>query len=517
MRSVFAIGAAIAVAAVLAPPAPVWAEPIQDALETLRPSSNRIIGGTAARSGAWPWQVRLFIPGAGDSGFMCGGALIGQRLVLTAAHCFNEHNRSRPVLVFEQRRTDGGKGQAADIEGKAVHRVAAPIVHRQYNDDTHENDIALLRLDEPARSQPVPVLLRPDGGVENPPAQAVVTGWGWMRFVKQKTGAYVDPVTAFSVRPEEVDPARLMEVELPLVPTDQCRASYANKVDGVIDGRNLCAGFPEGGKDSCKGDSGGPMVVRDSRGRWVQTGVVSWGKDCALKGFPGVYTRVSAFAGWIRENAGRDFVVLPDTSPPGGAPPPGAIGPAAPDSEFDNAAGLAIDFDKGDVVRVGDEVSYRVSAHKSGYLAIFDAGPDNTLTMIFPNAGSLGSPTGAAPEAALLRADRPRLIPDPRNPYEGFKIQIVEPRGKGHIVAVLSDEPIRSLGIPDGPKSFATVAEAAEAIRRLRNELTRGLAPVGPVADAESPKDAVPPQVAERPKDADRPKWSVAIREYAVR
>jgi hypothetical protein len=109
------------------------------------------------------------------------------------------------------------------------------------------------------------------------------------------------------------------------------------------------------------------------------------------------------------------------------------------------------------------------------------------------------------------------LIPDPRNPYEGFKIQIVEPRGKGHIVAVLSDEPIRSLGIPDGPKSFATVAEAAEAIRRLRNELTRGLAPVGPVADAESPKDAVPPQVAERPKDADRPKWSVAIREYAVR
>ena len=510
MRSLFATSATIAVATVLAQPAPVSAESIHDALETLRPSSNRIVSGTAAKPGAWPWQVRLFIPGPGDGarGFMCGGALIGQRLVLTAAHCFNEFNRSRPIIVFEQKRADRTRAMPADIDVKSIHRVAAPIVHRAYRDDTHENDIALLRLNEAAGSQPVPVLLHPDSGVENPPANAVVAGWGWMRFVKQDGSGYVDPVTHSIVRPEEVDPDRLMEVELPLIPTDQCSASYGNrKVPGVIDGRNLCAGFQQGGRDSCKGDSGGPLVVRDSRGRWVQTGVVSWGLGCGNEGLPGVYTRVSTFAEWIRENAGRDLVIAPGgpAQPEGGPPPQVADGPT-PDPQFDNAAGLTIAFDKGDVVRVGDEVSYRVAARTTGYLVIFDAAPDNTLTQVFPNAGSLGSPAGAAPEAARLRPERPRSIPDPRNPYEGFKIQIVEPRGKGRIVAVLTDEPVTSLGVPDGPKTFATATEAAAAIRRLRTELTRGLTPI---ADTERPS-------AGRP-NADSPKWSIAIREYMVR
>jgi hypothetical protein len=107
------------------------------------------------------------------------------------------------------------------------------------------------------------------------------------------------------------------------------------------------------------------------------------------------------------------------------------------------------------------------------------------------------SPTGAAPEAVRLLPERPRLIPDPRNPYEGFAIRVVEPRGKGFIVAVLSDQPITSLHIPTMPKTFATVEEAGAVIRQLRTELRRGLRPVTDVRES--------------------PKWSVAVREYAVR
>ena len=72
------------------------------------------------------------------------------------------------------------------------------------------------------------------------------------------------------------------------------------------------------------------------------------------------------------------------------------------------------------MVRVGDVVSYRVTTQKPGYLAIFDAMPDGKVVLVFPNKRSLSSLTGAAPEAALLLPNRPRLIPDPRNPYEAL-------------------------------------------------------------------------------------------------
>jgi hypothetical protein len=263
-------------------------------------------------------------------------------------------------------------------------------------------------------------------------------------------------------------------------------------VPAPIDHQNLCAGVPEGGKDDCHGDSGGPLVGRDNQGQWVQIGIVSWGIGCGRPGHPGVYTPVSAFANWIRENAGRDLAISPGPPARPGSPPP-----AASILAFDNSAGLTVAFDKGDMVGVGDVVSYRVTTEKPGYLAIFDATPDGRLTQVFPNTRSMSSPTGAAPEAARLSPEQPRLIPDPRNPYEGFAIRIVDPRGKGFIVAVLSDQPITSLDIPSMPKTFATVEEATAAIGGLRTELRRGLRPVTDVRES--------------------PKWSVAVREYTVR
>jgi hypothetical protein len=188
----------------------------------------------------------------------------------------------------------------------------------------------------------------------------------------------------------------------------------------------------------------------------------------------------------IRLNAARDLVVLPDEAAPGVIESPQS---STPDSEFDNAAGLAIAFDEGDEVWVGNVVSYRVTTHKPGDLVIFDATPDGELTQVFPNAGSMSSPTGAALEAARVWPERPRLIP--------FKILIREPRGTRLIVAVLSEEPITSLSVPDVPKTFAAADEAKAAIGRLRDELRQGLA-----------LDTVA---------GHHPKWSVAVRDYVVK
>jgi secreted trypsin-like serine protease len=492
MRNVFAIAFAAVLTAALGQPAPVSAQSVREEFDALRPSANtRVIGGTAAAVGAWPWQVFILIPTDNKgAAARCGGSLISEQWVLTAAHCVAAFDRSQKILVVEQQPPAAkpiAEGLPVDIDPKSLHRASTAIAHPQYSATTVENDIALIRLNEPAtRSRAVPLLLSPDAGLENPPATVFVTGWGQTRDTIKQGDQEIDVVTQKPIRPQDTLPNQLMEVELPLVTTDQCRAS--NKVQASIDHRNLCAGVPEGGKSDCHGDSGGPMVVRDNRGQWVQIGIVSWGVGCARPGLPGVYTRVSAFADWIRENTGRD-----PAAPAQPENPP----PTAPNPGFDNSAGLTIAFDKGDAVRVGDVVSYRVTAQKPGYLAIFDATPDGKVLLVFPNKRSLSSPTGSAPEAALLFPNRPRLIPDPRNPYEGFVIQIDEPRGNGVIVAVLSDKPIGSLDIPAAPKAFDTRQQASAAIQRLRTELTRGLRPVT--------------------DEVEKPKWSVAQRPYSVR
>ena len=86
-------------------------------------------------------------------------------------------------------------------------------------------------------------------------------------------------------------------MQVPIMSKETCEEYYPNEIHESM----LCAGFPEGGKDSCKGDSGGPMVCKDSDGRYSVHGVTSWGYGCALPGRPGVYARVSFLIKWIED------------------------------------------------------------------------------------------------------------------------------------------------------------------------------------------------------------------------
>ena len=137
-----------------------------------------------------------------------------------------------------------------------------------------------------------------------------------------------------------------------------------------------------------------------------------------------------------------------------------------------------------------------MTTERPGYLTVLDATPDGKLTQIYPNAMSLRSPGSPTLASALIHPGKPVVIPDYRNVYHGFDVQITEPRGKGVMVAVLSDKPLTSFDTPQAPKTFASPEEGVDVLHRLRDELARSL--------------------SLQPKSSTAAPWSVAYHGYTI-
>ncbi|XP_006897981.1 PREDICTED: transmembrane protease serine 9 [Elephantulus edwardii] len=232
---------------------------------------TRIVGGSAAGRGEWPWQVSLWLR---RREHRCGAVLVAERWLLSAAHCFDVYGDPKQWAAFL------GTPFLSGADGQ-LERVARIYKHPFYNLYTLDYDVALLELAVPVRrSRLVRPICLPDSA-PRPPASArcVITGWGSVR----EGGAMARQLQKAAVR---------------LLSEQTCRRFYPVQISS----RMLCAGFPQGGVDSCSGDAGGPLACRESSGRWVLTGVTSWGYGCGRPHFPGVYTRVSAVRGWITQN-----------------------------------------------------------------------------------------------------------------------------------------------------------------------------------------------------------------------
>ncbi|XP_007231264.3 transmembrane protease serine 6 isoform X2 [Astyanax mexicanus] len=239
----------------------------------LRHFTTRVVGGADAVEGEWPWQASLQVSGR----HICGGALIASQWVVSAAHCFYDDRLYSPSVwtVYLGKLRLRGTSQTEEAL-----RLSHIHIHQYYDDENHDYDLALLRLDRPVSAGTLaqPACLPSHTHQLEPGLLCWVTGWGAI-----KEGG----------SPSNV----LQKVDVRLVSEEACVRSYGY----IITPRMLCAGYRSGGKDACQGDSGGPLVCQEPSGRWFLAGVVSWGRGCGRPDYYGVYTRITRLSDWIKQ------------------------------------------------------------------------------------------------------------------------------------------------------------------------------------------------------------------------
>jgi secreted trypsin-like serine protease len=263
--------------------------------------TEMIVGGTAAPDGKYPWQVRLYSNMDDEVGF-CGGSIIAPQWILTAGHCLIDSD----AVVVGYGSNDRTKTKKIDSE--------MVIVHPGYIAG-EKADLALVKL-----KQPIPDAV-PIGFADAAKEQALmpagapvtVTGWGaiwdfqaFQNAVDVMAGRKSVSEKKLLTNEELEAPRKLHEVDIEVIDPKECKAVYESLQvpDFVIGDTEICATSPSGGKDSCFGDSGGPLIVANKGygSGYTQVGIVSWGPQCGNPLFPGVYTRVSSFSDWIEQN-----------------------------------------------------------------------------------------------------------------------------------------------------------------------------------------------------------------------
>lgn len=232
-------------------------------------ATQAIVGGSTA--GAYPFMASVQSGG----GHFCGGSVIANTWVLTAAHCVPDGNANGlTVRVGSNNNSSGG----------TVIAVNQVIVHPQYANAYY--DAALLRLASSVPSGVTPITLAnaADDNLEADGTPVTVAGWG-----------DINPITMGLL-----SPTTMQEAALAVVSDANCGEGPEGSTEALT---TVCAEALL--KDSCQGDSGGPLFWKSGSQR-IQIGIVSHGFLCAIPGFPGAYSEVNnaSIRSFITQHAG---------------------------------------------------------------------------------------------------------------------------------------------------------------------------------------------------------------------
>uniref|UniRef100_A0A2K5EP10 Plasminogen activator n=1 Tax=Aotus nancymaae TaxID=37293 RepID=A0A2K5EP10_AOTNA len=250
----------------------------------------RIKGGLFADIATHPWQAAIFAKHRRSPGerFLCGGILIGSCWILSAAHCFQERFPPHHLTVIL-----GRTYRVVPGEEEQKFEVEKYIVHKEFDDDTYDNDIALLQLKSDSshcaqESDVVRTVCLPAADLQLPDwTECELSGYG----KHEATSPFYSE--------------RLKEAHVRLYPSSRCTSQHL--FNRTVTNNMLCAGDTRSGgpqanlHDACQGDSGGPLVCSKD-GRMTLVGIISWGLGCGQKDVPGVYTKVTNYLDWIQDN-----------------------------------------------------------------------------------------------------------------------------------------------------------------------------------------------------------------------
>ncbi len=229
--------------------------------------SVKIVGGLPPdMAQKYPWMVALVVQDSnGNRSQFCGGTLISENKVLTAAHC----NVYPPEFVSVYVGSDILFG----VGGKFF-QATQFVSHPKFTSADTGFDVAVITLKEPIKSHPLVALQKTALDV-NGFYQAKILGWGLISETGKQS-------------------PQLLEAQVPIVKNTICKMPYPQLTDDMI-----CAGYQQGGVDTCQGDSGGPALLLGKMGELTQVGITSFGRGCARAGVYGVYTYIPKYIQWI--------------------------------------------------------------------------------------------------------------------------------------------------------------------------------------------------------------------------
>ncbi|MFE3807484.1 trypsin-like serine protease [Streptomyces sp. NPDC059131] len=249
--------------------------------------SARIIGGGTTTIASAPWMAQLYFQDRAGDNYFCGGVVVSPSKIATAAHCVEgiDYKATGAVVTGTNHVPTTTSSGALNLHGGQLTGVYRQWHHEKYNGSTLNNDVAVLTLNKPVKAKPLPLVRPTDTALYKAGTDGKVYGWG----------------RTSSTNPNSMSDV-LKRADADIVSDTACRAAYGPEYGtGFIAGTMLCAGKAPTGSNStsettCNGDSGGPLVVG---GRLA--GIVSWGDvNCAKRGKYGVYAKVSAFQGALR-------------------------------------------------------------------------------------------------------------------------------------------------------------------------------------------------------------------------
>ncbi|XP_008105855.1 enteropeptidase isoform X1 [Anolis carolinensis] len=235
--------------------------------------STKIVGGSDAQGGAWPWVISLDF----SARPYCGGSLVSNEWLVSAAHCVYGRN-----MKPSQWKAVLGMHNNLNLSNPqtVIREIDQIIISPHYNKRTKDSDIALMHLQFRVNFTDYiqPICFPEKNRSFLPGKQCFIAGWG-------ETTHHAGSVANI-----------LQEAEVPLIAHKKCQQLMP---EYNITENMLCAGYDEGGIDSCQGDSGGPLMCQENE-KWLLAGVTSFGYQCALPHRPGVYVNVSKFVDWIK-------------------------------------------------------------------------------------------------------------------------------------------------------------------------------------------------------------------------